>query len=181
MKPALLPLAALLLAGSVGCGNGDGAAAPLDGTPDAPAPSNSPADAEGAGTLSFGLTTQSGLEFDSFDYVITGPGFTKAGAIDVSDSNTVSARIDGIPAASGYSLTLSGTSTVPAVASCSGSASFSITARTVSNVPVDIQCHVQDGGGPVEPTPSPVPLPPFAPLALGIALAALGAAASKRR
>src|SRR5688572_3538326 len=59
---------------------------------------------------SVGLQLRLGdVTLNSVDYVITGSGFVKNGAIDVSKSRTISATIGGIPAGTGYSLTLSAT------------------------------------------------------------------------
>jgi hypothetical protein len=69
---------------------------------------------------------------------------TKAGGIDVSESNTVSAQLESIAAGAGYSLTLQGRSTVPSVAERSGSATFAISGGEVTTVPVAIACHVTD-------------------------------------
>lgn len=126
------------------------------------------------GSLSFALRTQSGVEFESFRYAITGPGYAKAGALDVSQSTTVSGLIQGIPAGSGYSITLMGRSVAPATAQCSGSASFVITAGQIADVPVAIACRAQ-AATPPTPGPAPVPLGPLAPAALALALLVLGA------
>ena len=56
-----------------------------------------PGHREATGSVSFELTTAGDLEFDAFRYAITGPNYAKAGSIDVSDSTTVSALIEGIP------------------------------------------------------------------------------------
>jgi hypothetical protein len=125
---------------------------------------------ERAGTLSFALSLEGGSKFSAFSYVITGPDFTKAGSIDVSESNTVSAQLEGIPAGAGYSLNLQGRSTAPSEAECSGSASFAISGGEVTTVPVAIACHVTD----VPSLPAPVPLPPSVAVALGVLLLALG-------
>jgi hypothetical protein len=129
--------AAAALACTAGCGSGD-SAAPFEGIGERPAPTAERV--EKTGSVSLALTRQ-GVEFDAFSWVVTGPNYSMSGSIDVSHSSTVSARIDGIPEASGYSITLSGTSVLPARATCSGSESFDITAGAVADVTVNVACR----------------------------------------
>lgn len=183
-SPALLLALATALAGC-----GDGGSANHDRAPGSaaeehdqePTPSG-PAE-ERTGSLSLALTTQAGVSFDSFSYAITGPSFTKPGRIDVANSTTVSALIDGIPVATGYSITISGDSAVAeggtTTATCSGSASFDIAAGVVTQVPVAIACHLAGDEPPA--AAAPVPLPPAAPLALGLLLLAAGSVAVGKR
>ena len=131
----------------------------------------------GSGSISFELTTPSGLTFTSFSYAVVGPNFTKAANIDVSHSTTISALIDDLPPGPGYTMTLMGTSAAPNAATCSGSAPFAVTAGQVTDVSVSLSCRVS----PPPPPPSAVPVPPYAPIALGFVLLALGTAAMRRR
>jgi hypothetical protein len=121
-------LAALTFAagGLTGCG----------ATPDLPGQG----DATG-GNLALALDA-GGITLTSVDYVIVGPGgFTKAGSIDLHASNTLAAVIGGIPAGSGYSITLSAVSS-DGRATCGGSAGFDVIARTTTPVSVTLDCHV---------------------------------------
>jgi hypothetical protein len=170
---SLFPAAALLitgvvLGGAAGCGNGDGS--------ELGASSSSPGSAGPgySGSISFALTTPQGFTFNSFSYAIVGPNFTKAAAIDVSHSTTVSALIDDIPPGPGYTMTLSGDAAPPNQATCSGSSPFTVAAGSVTEVSVSLACHV------TEPAPA-VPIPPYAPVALGVILFALGTFAMGRR
>ena len=164
-------LLAAALAFTVGCGDG-GLASPGEVDPAARAPAAEPT--ETSGSLSFALTLQDGIEFDAFSYAITGPNFSNSGQIDVSNSTTVSALIDGIPPGPGYSITLMGTSAPPNRATCSGSATFAVAAGAVTEVPVAISCRVDE-------QPAAVPVPPLAPVALGFILLAIGTASARRR
>jgi hypothetical protein len=164
-------LLAAALAFAAGCGDG-GLAAPGEVDPGGQAPATNPT--ETSGSLSFALTLQDGIEFDAFSYAITGPSFSKSGQIDVSNSTTVSALIDGIPPGSGYSITLMGTSAPPNRATCSGSATFAVAAGVVTEVPVAISCRLDEQA-------APVPVPPLAPVALGFILLAIGTASARRR
>jgi hypothetical protein len=125
-----------------------------------------------SGTLSFELQLEGDVTLTTFDYAITGPSFSRAGSIDVTDSTTVSARIDGIPAGAGYVVTLSGVSVSTPKAQCSGSAAFDVRARTVTNAPVAIACHLPEVEPPAEP--AAVPVPPFASWLFGLALLVAG-------
>ncbi|HTQ05647.1 MAG TPA: hypothetical protein VMI54_17415 [Polyangiaceae bacterium] len=132
---------------------------------------------DGSGSIALELTTPSGVTFTSFTYAIVGPNFTKGGSIDVSHSTTISALIDGLPPGAGYTLTLMGTAAAPNAASCTGSAPFTVTAGTVSDVSVTLSCRVS----PPPPPPSAVPVPPYAPVALAFVLLGLGTFAVRRR
>jgi hypothetical protein len=172
MKKLIMAAAVLVCASA--CAYGSDPAAPAKGVSEAPSALDEPV-AENTGSLSFDLQAQGGVKIDAFSYTITGPNFARSSSIDVSNSTTVSTLIDGIPVGSGYSLSLSGESIAPAKASCSGSASFSIAAGVVTNVPVQIDCHLADAAPPDPGTPMPAPLPPFAPALLGFVLLGLGA------
>jgi hypothetical protein len=97
------------------------------------------ADEEATGSIDLALELPSGESIDSATYTITGPsGFSRTRAIDVSKSNKISAEVVGIPTGSGYSVTVSATG--PA-GTCSGSASFSVTAGNSANVAVSLACR----------------------------------------
>jgi hypothetical protein len=129
-----------------------------------------------SGSLSIDLNTGEKVTFSSFSYAIVRPGFAKSGSIDVSQSSRVAATLAGLPPATGYSLTLMGTSTAPVEAQCSGSAAFDITAGQVTSVPVSLACHVNEVTPPVQ-----APLPPLVPVAVAVLLAGAGAARVRKR
>ena len=104
------------------------------------APHSSQPASEQAGQGSLGLTLSSGATLTSVSYTIVGPAsFSKTGSIDVSNSTTVSGLIGGIPAGSGYAITLSA-STADVSLTCGGSATFDITARQTTPVSVAVTC-----------------------------------------
>lgn len=189
-RARLLPLLGWLLVASsslagVGCADGSGNEA-RPGTPHGQEGSDEPhaPSEEKVGSLWLALTTQPGVNFTTFSYAITGPNFAKPGSIDVSDSTTVSALIDGIPVGTGYSITITGESVPKAgsslAAQCSGSGNFDVAGGAVTEVPVSIACHVTgEPEGP--PTVAAVPIPPVAPFALGLLLLAGGSVAAGRR
>jgi len=96
---------------------------------------------EGTGSLQFALQLANGTTVSSASYVITGPGgFTKAASVDVSNSGALSAVIGGLPAGTGYSITITATST-DGTTSCGGSASFNVIAGGTTTVTVHLTCH----------------------------------------
>jgi len=172
--PTLVKLLSLAL--GIAC-----ATACADGNPEGPTPGDEAQPGGGLGEQSGSLTIKlapgGDLTFSSFSYAIVRPGFAKSGSIDVSKSKTVSTTIAGLPPATGYSLTLMGQSSSPVEANCSGSTLFDVTAGHVTSAPVSIECHVNE----VTPAPAQAPIPPLAPVALSVLLAAAGAARLKRR
>jgi Calcineurin-like phosphoesterase len=95
----------------------------------------------GAGSLSVALQLANGTTLASASYTITGPGgFAESGSLDVANSTTISAVIGGLPAGTGYSITISATST-DGTTSCGGSASFNVTAGATSTVSIHLACH----------------------------------------
>jgi hypothetical protein len=96
---------------------------------------------ESLGDVAMHLDLGMGITIKTASYNITGPnGFTKSGSIDVSHSATLSAIISGLPAGSGFNITLTATAT-DGTTLCVGSATFSVTPKTTSNVTVHLDCH----------------------------------------
>lgn len=92
------------------------------------------------GEVTLDLQLNSGATIDAASYTVVGPaGFSKTGSIDVSRSSKISANIAGLPAGSGYSITLSA-STTDASATCSGSAAFNVAAHQTTPVTVALSC-----------------------------------------
>jgi hypothetical protein len=117
------------------------ASAGLVGACGGPATAGVGSTAEAAGSLQLGLQLANGTTVSSASYVIVGPGgFTKAASLNVSNSNTISAVIGGLPAGTGYSITITATST-DGTTNCGGSASFNVTAGGTTTVTVGLTCH----------------------------------------
>ena len=133
---ALLALMGLSVGLSVfGCSSGDSS-------------SSAPDSAQNTGSI--GLALQSGgVTLNSVGYTILGNGFSKSGAINVANSTTISAVIGGIPAGNGYALTLSATDAGNSVVSCSGSASFNVTAGATTSTQIRLQCKTPGKTGSV--------------------------------
>jgi hypothetical protein len=95
---------------------------------------------DGTGTLSFDLQLAGGQTINSASYSISGPaGFTKTGTIDLSASTKLTATIGGLPAGTGYQITLSATTTDGSL-SCGGSATFAVMAGKTASVAVPLAC-----------------------------------------
>jgi 5'-nucleotidase len=93
------------------------------------------------GAATFDLQLAQDLTINSVSYTITGPNvFTKMGSIDVSHSATVTATIGGLPTGTGFSISLSATSTNGQV-TCAGSATFDVAARATTPLAVHLVCH----------------------------------------
>lgn len=100
----------------------------------------SPTEEAGA-TINLALQIPGGQTVNSASYTITGPaGFSKTGTIDVSAATKLTATIGGLPAGSGYSITVSANSAAGGV-TCSGSAAFSVVANQTTAISVPMTCH----------------------------------------
>ena len=118
--------------GVVGCSS--------DGTTSTPNPSNGASESQ-SGELGLALQVGTGLTINSANYTIVGPNsFSKTGTLDLSAATSFSAIIGGLPAGSGYSISVTATAT-DGTTNCGGSASFSITARTTTSVTLILDCH----------------------------------------
>jgi hypothetical protein len=96
---------------------------------------------ESAGSIRLALLLANGGTVNSASYTITGPnGFVKSGVIDVSQSNQLTAIVAGLPAGSGYSITVSATTT-DAKTTCSGSATFAVQPSQTASITVPIVCR----------------------------------------
>jgi hypothetical protein len=125
----MLALGLFTLTGLAACGTQNG-----KGDPTA-------AGDETVGTIDLELQLANGNTLASATYTITGPnGFARTGSINIEDATRISALIGAIPPGTGYSITISATS-VEGSDSCTGSATFSVTAGQTANVPVAILCR----------------------------------------
>jgi acid phosphatase len=100
------------------------------------------ATAENVGSIGVALQLAGGSTLNTASYQITGPSsFSKSGSLDLSHSTTLSAVIAGLPAGSGFTISISGT-TVDGNTTCMGSStSFSVTAHQTTSVTVNLDCH----------------------------------------
>jgi len=96
---------------------------------------------ESSGEVNLALQLANGSSLNSASYTIVGPsGFSKSGNIDLSAATKLSATIGGLPAGTGYSITISATTT-DASATCGGSSTFNVQAHATVSVTVPLTCH----------------------------------------
>lgn len=112
----------------------------LSGGPTSNADPTQPATGD-TGTVGVALQVAPGITIDSVSYGLTGPnGFSQSGTIDVTMSPTVSALLGGIPAGSGYGITLNGVSTDGSTTCSGASALFAVSSNQTTSVPVAVAC-----------------------------------------
>ena len=113
-----------------------------------PTPGSDASEVENPGQIGLNLAIGPDVTLNRVSYQIVGNGFTKGGSIDVSQSNTLTALIGGIPEGTGYFISLQGVdATNPMITTCNGSAVFDVTAGQTSAVPVSFLCTLPDGNG----------------------------------
>jgi hypothetical protein len=172
MKSAIRTLAglALALALSTGCTQH---ASVVSG--DVPGPTTPAQDGPGAVTI--GLVVPPSFQISTVNYQLTKTGFSQSGALDVSKSGGVSATLGGIPAGTGYTLSLTASDTAKKFTSCAGSSPVNVTGGATTQVTVAIDCHLPQPSL----TPASVPVPPAAAALLAVALLGAGALSIGRR
>ncbi len=110
-----------------------GSAAALEGCSSAPSSDGD----EQRGAVGVHLDVAPGITLDSVTYSITGNGFSKTGSIDVSGAPQITGTIGGIPAGTGYTISLTATATD--AATFSGSESFSVSAGGTTSVTIHLK------------------------------------------
>jgi uncharacterized protein YjiK len=93
------------------------------------------------GSIGLALQLGSGTTLNSVSYTITGPSsFSRTGTLDTSQSSTLTAVIGNLPAGTGFSIALDGTTTDGST-HCAGAAPFDVAARMTTSVSVHLACH----------------------------------------
>ena len=100
------------------------------------------ANSENTGTVGLQLQVGNSITVNAISYDISGNGFHKAGSINVQNSRTIAAIIGGIPAGTGYVITLTASAANDSTLTCSGSATFNVAAGTSTTVQVHLECKV---------------------------------------
>jgi len=129
------------------------------------------------GSVSMELTVGGDYQFGQVSYDISGNGFHKSGAIDVSGSTTLSTVISGIPFGNGYTLQLTAQDVDQKLTPCTGEATFDVSSATTVAVPVHLTCR--EIAAPPPPAPS-VPVPAWATCLLGGLFLVVGARLTRR-
>jgi phospholipase C len=131
--------AAVIVVPQVGCSSSAGGSPEPSGTVSQGGDSKA-----GTGSVGVRLTLPGGQVLNTISWTITGPNgastVVQTGSVNVQNSLTISFQVGGIPAANGYSISLTGTST-DGTATCAGSASFNVLAQATTSVSVSAQCH----------------------------------------
>jgi hypothetical protein len=102
--------------------------------------------AENSGTVGLALQVVPGAIINSIVYSITGNGVSLSGTLDVSGSTSSQIVIGGIPAGTGYVISLTANS-VDGGLTCSGSSTFDVKAGTTTSVSPHLQCRKGKIGG----------------------------------
>jgi hypothetical protein len=102
---------------------------------------------DNTGTIGMELQIAPGVTINTVNWTISNAttSFTKTGSVTVRFSNTISFQTGAIPAADGYTITLSATS-VDGTFTCTGSAGFNITAGATSMVNLTLNCSTAPSG-----------------------------------
>jgi hypothetical protein len=96
---------------------------------------------DSTGEIGLALQLPGGTTIQTASFSIAGPrGFSRTGNIDVSASTKLTALIGGIPAGTGYQITLTATTTDGST-SCTGSASFDVQPGRITSAVVAMTCH----------------------------------------
>src|SRR4051812_12288544 len=92
------------------------------------------------GEVGLSLQIPNGTTINTASYSITGPmGFIRNGVVDGSGSATLTALIGGIPAGTGYQISINATAS-DGSATCTGSAGFDVQARLTTSAVVPMTC-----------------------------------------
>jgi hypothetical protein len=93
------------------------------------------------GEVGLALQLPGGTSIESVSYSIVGPrGFVRDGVIQVSASTKLTAFISGIPAGTGYQISLTATTT-DGTTSCAGSTTFDVLPARIASAMVAMTCH----------------------------------------
>ncbi|MET0413460.1 MAG: hypothetical protein ABW217_19280, partial [Polyangiaceae bacterium] len=93
------------------------------------------------GSLGLELALNPELELASVSWQVTGNGFAKSGGADVSDSESVSLLIGGIPSGNGFTVTLNAADASGAGFGCAGSSTFDVRAGETTAVSLTLRCR----------------------------------------
>jgi hypothetical protein len=99
------------------------------------------------GSVRLALSMDSTVPISMATYTLTGPAsFMKSGIITSTGGGALSGLIGGVPAGTGYHVSLDGVATDGTV-SCSGTQTFNIIAHTTTPVTVPLVCRESINGG----------------------------------
>jgi hypothetical protein len=99
------------------------------------------------GTVGFELQVAPGVTISTIAWSVSNPGagVSQSGNVNVQNSNTIRFQVGGLPAATGYTVSLTA-STVGGAFSCAGSAGFDVSAGTTTSVSLTLTCQANANG-----------------------------------
>jgi hypothetical protein len=102
---------------------------------------------EPMGTMNMDLQIGPGVTINTLNWTISNSttGFSRMGSVTVRFSNVVAFQVGALPAATGYSISLSGNSADGSF-TCSGSAGFSISPFIITPVSLQLNCSTAPAG-----------------------------------
>jgi len=100
---------------------------------------------EDVGTVGFELQVAPGVTINTISWNISGNGVMQSGTVNVQNSNTIRFQVGGVPAGTGYTITLNAT-TIGAPLTCSGSTMFNVTAGMTTSVSLTLTCQASGNG-----------------------------------
>jgi mono/diheme cytochrome c family protein len=109
-------------------------------------PPSSPGDGE-VGTVGFELQIAPGVTISTISWNVAnaGTGFSQSGTVNVQNSNTIRFQVGGVPAGTGYTITLNATS-VGGAFTCNGSTGFDVAAGMTTSVSLTLTCQANGNG-----------------------------------
>jgi hypothetical protein len=102
---------------------------------------------ESLGSVHLALSAGTTVPLTSATYTLTGPAsFNRTGTIGSAGGGVLSGLIGGLPAGTGYSIKLDGSSTDGSV-TCNGTSTFDVAAHATTSVTVPLMCREAVSGG----------------------------------
>jgi hypothetical protein len=105
---------------------------------------------EATGSVGLELDVGESVHLEAVEWEITGNGVSRSGTFNVRNSTKIAGLVGGIPAGSGYLITLRAADSRDPNLTCLGSASFNVTARQTSTARVRLNCTLPQGNGSVK-------------------------------
>jgi hypothetical protein len=124
------------------------------------------------GAIDVALAVPPSFQVATVNYKLTNTGYTKSGSLDVSQTQTISAVLGGIPAGAGYTLALTASDTAQKFTGCAGSSPVTVVGGAITPVSVAVDCHLPQAALTTSPA-VPVPMPAVVLLAVGLVAAGL--------
>ena len=143
-------LASFLFVAGGACTAIEGCSSQSDGLAQGEGQSSRSSEAVTTGTIDLSVKVPTGITLNSANYTLVGPNsFSQTGTITISHTTAISATITGVPAGSGYTISLVGIS-ADGSSTCAGTSnSFTVVAGNPTSVPtiVTLSCNAPSSVG----------------------------------